>query len=92
MVGQTLGWALSLPTLHSQQGQVIFPWDGCGALDFRESWPGSIGPLHSHVDPGAGPRNAAETGESWVEEGLAFQPKRPVHRGSEAGFPGLLDP
>ena len=80
------GWALSLPALHSQQGQVIFPWDGRGALDSKESWPGSTGPLHSHVDPRAGPGNAAGTGESWVAERVAFQPKRPVHRGSEAGF------
>ena len=37
------GWALSLPKFHSQQGQVIFPWAGHGALDLRESWPGSPG-------------------------------------------------
>ena len=29
------GWALSLPALHSQRGQVIFPWAGRGALDLE---------------------------------------------------------
>ena len=80
-----MGVIITRTSQPARPGHLPLGWTWSFRLG--ESWLGGTGPLLSHVDPAAGPNSAAEAVESWVEERASFQPRRPVHRGSEAGFP-----